>query len=232
MVNRIQQIDPHFSVNQIKTKQVVWEDWTENWKQNFATFRVEPNIIVAPDWEEPQVQPGEQLIKISPKMAFGTGHHETTQLILSLLPANLDRGMQVLDAGTGSGILAILAAKLGAGHVTAFDTDPVAVENARENTELNSVKNKIDIYTGYLSDGLKNKYDLIMANINRNVLLDLCVQWSDYIQPGGKLILSGILETDEDIIRSAYEKKNWQYLNKKQKGEWIALVFSYSASNA
>ncbi|MBN2426525.1 MAG: 50S ribosomal protein L11 methyltransferase [Calditrichaceae bacterium] len=218
---------PMIGINDIKKQTVGWENWNENWKQNFASFRVPPNIIVAPEWENPKLAGNEIVIKISPKMAFGTGHHETTQLILSLLPVYVLSESAVLDAGTGSGILAILAAKSGAQKVVAFDNDPVAIENALENVDLNGVKQQVRLIRGSLEDIPVQKFNLILANINRNVLLDLRDKWPDYITPDGKLILSGILDQDEKVIRDAYENDNWQYIDKKQQGEWIALVFSY-----
>ncbi len=228
LLKKIQQLDPGISDASILTEPIKWEDWTENWKKNFTAFKIEPNIIVAPDWENPELDPEEVLIKINPSMAFGTGHHETTQLILSLIPNHMVNGMKVLDAGTGSGILAILAAKLGAARITAFDNDAVAIKNSIENAEINTVRDKIDFYTGYLSDLPKTQYDLIVANINRNVLLELSNQWSEYCKPYGKIILSGILENDEENIRKAYEKSGWSYLKSEKKGDWLAIIFNYS----
>ena len=201
-------------------------DWNENWKDNFKTFRVSDTISISPDWENENPEPGVINLIISPKMAFGTGHHETTQLLLLLLDKFLCDGDAVLDAGCGSGILAIFAAKKGAGSVVAFDNDPVAMRNVAENIMLNQVETEFETFTRQLSDITPQPFDLIVANINRNVLLDLSGQFHHYISAGGKLMISGLLEEDEQQIRSAYRKQNWRVIDRQQKNEWIALVLT------
>lgn len=201
-------------------------DWNENWKVNFKTFQLSNTISISPDWEQVDQKKGEINLRISPKMAFGTGHHETTQLLLILLDKYVQNGDTLLDAGCGSGILAIFAALKGAGSVVAFDNDSVAMLNVEENLMLNKVDAEIEICTGQLDDLLPQPFDLIVANINRNVLLDLAGQFQNYITPDGKLMLSGLLKEDEQQIRSAYRKKDWRVIERQQKNEWIALVLT------
>ena len=225
----IKQDYPEFTEEGFALSNVENQDWNEKWKENFKPLRISDRLIVLPEWEEYQKQPGEETIIINPKMAFGTGHHETTRLILQLLPKYLNPGDSVLDAGTGSGILAVYAVKLGASSAAAFDNDPVAVENARENFKLNGVDDKINIFTGTASELTGTKYSLITANINRNVLLDLAEEMHNYISESGRLILSGLLEKDFGSIEQAYSKYNWFLIGKKQDGEWLALVFRRNA---
>jgi len=156
-------------------------------------------------------------------MAFGTGHHETTQLILDLMEDLIVPEMAVLDAGTGSAILAIYAALKGA-NVIAFDNDPDAIENGEENCGLNSVSSNINLFCTDLS-GIKTEiYDLIIANINRNVLLDLATPFLDYSASGKLLLLSGLLESDRETILKKYNHAGWELQKGKQKGEWVALL--------
>lgn len=216
-----------FEPSSIQIRDIPFQDWTESWKENFKLFHLTKNIIIKPDWEAYQPKNDEIVITISPKMAFGTGHHETTQLVMMMLQKYLKKGHHVLDAGTGSGILAILAAKLGAIEITAFDNDPVALENTKENFSLNSIELKPRIICGTLDDIQKSKNDIILANIDRNVLLDLPEKFIDFLKPGGILILSGLLSRDEDKILTTYEEFNWQVLEKDQKGAWLALALTH-----
>ncbi|MGD9897751.1 MAG: 50S ribosomal protein L11 methyltransferase [Calditrichaceae bacterium] len=215
---------PEHGETNIETLDLPDEDWNEAWKESFKTFHLGENIVVKPDWDSYSPNPGETVITIAPKMAFGTGHHETTQLILMMLEKYLRADQSLLDAGTGSGILAIYGAMLGANPVVAFDNDHVATENTLENAGLNGVSEKITCFTGELIDAGKDRFDMIVANINRNVLLDLASGFFGFLKPGGKLILSGLLIVDEDVIMDAYRKNGWTMIHKEQRKEWMALV--------
>ncbi len=201
------------------------ENWNENWKRHFKPLTVGEHCVVVPEWERDFPAEGRHKIIISPKMAFGTGHHETTRLILSLLPDYVQQGMRVLDAGTGSGILAIHAIQLGAASVFAFDTDPAAIENAQENIALNRCSDVIETAVGGLQDVSHGPFALILANINRNVLLDLARDLFNRAGSGATLILSGLLESDSEMVRRAYETTGWRHKEERQMGEWMALVF-------
>lgn len=216
---------------QIVFKKIEPENWNENWKENFKIFRVGKRIIVKPDWESYKAIEDEIVVTIAPKMAFGTGHHETTQLILSLMENIIQPGMPVLDAGTGSAILAVYAALKEAGTIVAFDSDPEAIENAKENCALNDVSSKIKLYCDDLSGIAKKEYGLIVANINRNVLLQLATPFLGYSAQGNLLILSGLLETDYKDILKKYSEAGWQLQKSKKKGEWCALQFQNKGQN-
>ena len=137
---------PSFSAKDIYVVRFADQDWNKKWKEYFKPLRITPRIVVIPPWETYKGKVGEIVITIDPKMAFGTGHHESTQLIIAGLEKWLKEGMSVLDAGTGSGILAIIADKLGADSVMAFDNDPVALKNAFENAQLNGVSNTVNFF--------------------------------------------------------------------------------------
>lgn len=214
----------NISLNIIKT-----ENWNENWKENFKVFHLGENIIIQPDWANYQSKKNEYVITIAPKMAFGTGHHETTQLILKRLEKEMKAGLSVLDAGTGSGILAIYCALLKASKIVAFDNDPVAIENATENLALNGVLDKINLLSANLYDIKEEQFDLIIANINKNILIEFSSHFANYANSGTKLILSGLLDTDKKEIIECYEKNKWIHKNCDQLNEWISLQFVYSA---
>jgi ribosomal protein L11 methyltransferase len=199
------------------------ENWNENWKEYFKTFRLGKNIIIKPDWEVYEAEDEEKVVTIIPKMAFGTGHHETTRLILKQLEETVRPGMSVLDAGCGTAILAIYCAVMGAGKITAFDVDAVAVENARENIMLNQVADRICLRCATLQDINKEAYDLITANINRNVLLDLAAPFNAYTRPGTILLLSGLLHEDKDAVLQQYNREGWILEKSEQRAEWLSL---------
>ncbi len=212
--------------SEIALSELEAENWNENWKENFKPFHLTDSCVIVPDWEKDFDAGEAHKIIISPKMAFGTGHHETTQLILMLLPDYLEQEAKILDAGTGSAILAIHAMQLGAEMVLAFDNDPVAIENAHENVTLNGFENQIECYTGQLDIARGKEFDLILANINRNVLLSLAVEFAPYLASNGKLILSGLLESDFEIVSAVFEKEGFELIERKQRGEWLALVYT------
>lgn len=221
----IKSVIPEFSPDMSVISKIENEDWNIKWKENFKPFRIGEKIVIAPDWVERSPADNELWLTISPKMAFGTGHHETTQLILLAMEKFLSAGMSLLDAGTGSGILAIYAAMCGAGPVIAFDNDPVAVENTAENCRLNAVENKIRYFCGELSDLSVKKFDMIAANINKNALSSLAGQFRPFLKEKGILILSGLLKNDERQMLKIYEENSWQFVEKIQKNEWISLIF-------
>lgn len=194
------------------------ENWMENWKQYFKPVSIPPYTIL-PTWESVPSQ--SMPIWIEPKMAFGTGTHETTQLVAGELPTIVTAGDQVLDIGTGSGILAIIAEKCGADSVMALDIDPIAIENAQENCELNQCE-RITLLTGSLAD-VNDTFNVILANVNAVVLRELADVIIDRIAPGGTLLLSGILHGDTDLIKDAYEPL--RHIKTVKKSEWALMAF-------
>jgi len=169
-------------------------------------------------------QPGEIVLTIDPKMSFGTGEHQSTELIIKLLEKYVRPGICLLDVGSGTGILSIAAIKLGAAEAVAVDNDERCYENCKENCKLNSVTGKMKIVKGEISDIKKNNYDLIIANIQKDVLLDIADQIIEKLKPKGIAILSGLLMKDEKDIEQHYTETGFEPVETESMDEWIALV--------
>ena len=194
------------------------EDWHLMWQDNFQPVIVNKKLVIIPHWQVDS--PEDIVIKIKPGMAFGTGHHETTWLMLSQLMKHIEPGMSVLDLGTGSGILSIAAIKLGAENVDGVEFDLACEENFYENLRLNQVEVNIHYHHHDVLKWNKLDYDIILANINRKVIEDLIpmLQTSK-----GTILLSGLLTADYDAIEKLCQKHNLQVKEKIIKGEWICI---------
>ncbi len=199
------------------------QDWNEAWKKGFSPIDVADNFTVLPPWEP--LRKNRINIVIDPAMAFGTGHHETTRSCLELLnryapKVNKDR---FLDLGTGTGILAIAAAKLGFRQVTGVDTDRLAVDAAIKNIDLNH-SGGIDIREGSIAD-LSDSYDFIAANIISSVLVALAPQLASHLNPRGVTVVSGILSSQDDEVIEAMTHAGLKLIERYLDGKWISLVF-------
>ncbi len=194
-------------------------DWATAWKAYYKPMRIGKRLVVTPPWETPELGPDDLPIVVDPGMAFGTGSHPTTQLCLVALEQYVKPGMAIADVGTGSGILAIAAAKLGASSVAANDNDPLAVKIARENAAVNSVS--VDI-AETLPPG---PYAVVAANILADVIIGMAEQLASWTQPGGTLIASGIIDTREADVRRAVEAAGFTSKETRHQGEWVALIF-------
>lgn len=206
------------------------EDWADAWKVNFKPLAIGKKLLVTPSWEQPEGETDREVIILDPGMAFGTGGHETTRLcleclesILSALPDAQAAG-PVLDLGTGSGILAIAAAKLGIRQVDAVDIDPQAVSVAAENCRLNQVTQQVRCSTTPL-DRLGDGYSLILANILAEELVRLGPELASRLAPGGSLVLSGILAEREELVRNGYAALPLQFTASYSDGEWRCLQY-------
>lgn len=203
-------------------------NWNEEWEKSRDIIRVSDKIVIKPTFKDYNVQENEIVVTLDPKMSFGTGEHQTTRMMIQLIEKFMQPGMKVLDVGTGTGILAIAAVKLGASKAIAFDIDEWCIENSKENFELNNVTDKIEICLCTLNDIQEKDFDLIIANIQKNILLEMKTGISSRIKNLGILLLSGILHTDEyDIVRE-YQQLNFNLINKLQADEWLALAFKKS----
>lgn len=194
-------------------------DWANAWKAYYKPFRVGRRLVVTPPWESPELEADDIPLVIDPGMAFGTGSHPTTQLCLTALEDFVQPGMAVADVGTGSGILAIAAAKLGASPVAASDNDTLAVKIARENAAANGVSVTV---TEELPSGT---YDVLVANILADVIIGLAVDLIAPLVPGGLLIASGIIDTRETDVQSALHALGLSHVETRRQGEWVAIVF-------
>jgi ribosomal protein L11 methyltransferase len=200
------------------------QDWMQKWKEGFEAVEIGGRLIVAPSWKLPANSEGRTVVQIDPGMAFGTGTHETTRLCLEAIERHWQGG-SLLDVGTGTGILAIAAALLEPGsRVVALDIDPQAVEVARENMAINGVSSAIDLRPGQPDNVATHKFDLIVANLTAEVIIDLLDSLDRCLASGGKMILSGILEELGLDVERAIVDRGIQVTERRVAGEWCALV--------
>jgi ribosomal protein L11 methyltransferase len=204
-----------------RIEHVVGDAWRDAWRAYFKPLRVGERLVVRPSWEAYDAAPGDLVITLDPGQAFGTGTHESTQLILAALPAQLPAALRVLDVGTGSGILAIACLLLGAERVDAIDNDPLSISAAHENAEQNALRGRLLASETPLA-ALAGEYDLVLANIEARVLVPLAGELSARVAHGGKLLLSGLLHADADGVRAAYPE--FLELERPTRGEWCALI--------
>lgn len=208
------------------------EDWGRSWKEHFTPFPVRRRLIIAPSWSERPVPDGYHLIRIDPGMSFGTGHHATTRMCLEALEAFMEewpggRGPEVLDVGTGTGILAIAAATLGAGRVVAIDTDPQACEAAMRNLALNEAADRVQLLHGGVELlGPAMRFDLILANLDGKNLRGICDTLPTLLTPGGRVICSGVLVEEEAGVTAAMRAARLQVVARGCEGEWLSLTLA------
>ncbi len=214
----------------LEWRRVAEEDWASAWKAHFKPLKVTPRLVIAPPWDDYQPGPGEGVVIIYPGMAFGTGRHPTTLLCLRALEAVWDSGLprsanpwQVLDVGTGTGILALAAARLGA-EVLAIDIDPEAVAAALENVRLNQLLDRVWVEETPL-DFLREKFALILANITAPDLLHLAETLAGRLLSRGVLIISGFLESDAPALETRYLAQGLQKEGVLGQEDWVALIF-------
>lgn len=206
------------------TRETVHEqDWAENWKRYYKPFRAGERIVVKPSWEPYEPFPEDLVIEMDPGMAFGTGTHETTYMCLQMLERYVRPGSACIDVGTGTGILAIAAAKLGARDVLAIDLDEQAVAVAKENIQKNGMEQVVHAQAGDLLKDSVGKADVIVANIIADVICALCGPAKAHICPGGAFICSGIIrEREEDVLR-ALRHAGYAMDCRIARGEWVCL---------
>ena len=208
------------------------KDWINNWKEFFHQFYVD-DILIVPSWEEDKEEDKDKMIlHIDPGTAFGTGMHETTQLVIRQLKKYVTRGAEILDVGTGSGILGITALKLGAGHVVGTDLDPCAVSAVQDNKEANQIEDdSFDMMIGNIIDDVEvqnevgyERYDIVAANILADVLVPLTPVIVHQMKKGAYYITSGILDVKEEVVREAVEKAGLTLVEVTKQGEWVCVT--------
>lgn len=213
----------------LEMRSVADEDWSENWKKYYKPFRVGTRLLVKPTWEPYVPDEGDLIIELDPGMAFGTGTHETTNMCMRLLEKHLAEGMRVMDVGTGSGILAIAAAKLGAGEVLAIDIDPDAVKVAGENVALNKEQARVRVAAGDLVSGAAMPCDLAVANIVADAICMLAGPLTRHLTRGGLLVCSGIIREREPDVLDAARAAGYRVADRLEQGEWVALCLRNEA---
>lgn len=201
------------------------QDWATAWQKYYHPVRVTNLLTVVPQWEDYKpVSPNEKLIVLDPGMAFGTGTHPTTQLMLEALEFVVRGGESTIDVGTGSGVLAIAAKLLGAGQVDAYDVDDVAVKSARNNVELNPAAKDIHLGVNSLLDGIHTQKDLIVANILAEIIIPLIPQAFENLKPGGHFLTSGIINDKFDEVRNAEAKQGFIIDQTMRMKDWYGII--------
>lgn len=233
-------------VSELRVKPLQEEDWANAWKEHYKIQRLGERTVIVPSWLEYEPQAGDVVLRLDPGMAFGTGLHPTTQLCIVFMEKYVTPDTSVLDLGCGSGILAIAAALMGANTVLGLDTDPIAVEATVQNAQVNGVEKQIQAAEGSLGVGAsfghwlgasavpgQHEYasitpdatcDLIVANIIAKVLVAVAPDMHTALKPGGILISSGIIAEREDEVALAYAAMGFERLERRQQGDWVALV--------
>ena len=200
------------------------EDWSEVWKRFYKPFRAGSRLVVKPTWELYEPKPDDLVMEIDPGMAFGSGTHETTGMCLELLEQVMKPGDRVMDVGTGSGILAIGAALLGAEDVLAVDIDPTAVKVARENIAQNHLEGRIRAVAGNLLEGIEGECEICVANIIADIICLFAEPLNSHVVPGGLFICSGIIKEREQDVVKALNEADYTILEIRRKGEWVAIL--------
>ncbi len=215
------QLVNHSMISQVSKEVIPHQNWNEAWESAFQPVEIDKKVRVRALFHRPDPSFAHELV-IQPKMSFGTGHHATTRLILEELVAQPPIGMRLLDMGCGTSILSILADKLGAIAVDAVDNDPQCVENSIENIALNHCHNvSVHLLHEFNSDNL---YDVIIANIQRNVLLEQMPLYARLSHPGTRLWLSGIMEYDKNVVMACAKECNFRLIKEKILAPWVLLI--------
>lgn len=201
------------------------EDWAESWKQYYKPIPL-GKVTIVPAWESYEASEGEVIIRMDPGMAFGTGTHETTRLVMKIMQDEIHGGERVLDVGTGSGILSICASKLGAKSCNAYDIDPVAVKIAKENAEADGCDN-ITVGVSDLLRGVDRsggKYDFCVANIVADIIIRMLPDIKDYLTDDAPLILSGIISMRADDVRASIAENGFRIIREEKENDWLAIM--------
>lgn len=208
----------------VRTRWLSEEDWAHSWKEFFPVLRVSPRLVVCPTWRSYRPRHGEAVIRLDPGMAFGTGQHPTTLMCLRALEELLRPGMAVLDLGTGSAILALAAARLGATSVLALDIDPQAAAVARENVRLNGLEAVVQVEEGGLDQAPSAAFDLAMANISAAVIVEVAPALAEALRPGGVLIVAGFSAESAERVSTALARTGLLVERALADGDWRAHI--------
>ena len=208
----------------VSWKAVADEDWSETWKEFFHTEKIGARTVIKPTWEEYEAKAGEIVVELDPGAAFGTGQHATTSLCIRALEELVRPGMTVFDVGTGSGVLAIVAAKLGAKRVEAVDFDPVAVRVTRENVRQNGAEDVVRTERSDLLKSVEGEADLIIANIIADIIVRLFGEVKGSLAAGGTMLLSGIIEDRLADVVEAAGRHGFSVEKIEQEKGWAAVI--------
>lgn len=210
---------------EVETAQVDEEDWATAWKKYYYPTKVGEKLVVCPSWESYTPEEDEVVLVMDPGMAFGTGTHDTTRLCMQLLEQYVGVQTELLDIGTGSGILAVAALLLGAKRAVGVDIDEVAVRVAQTNAQRNGVTDRVTFHAGDLADKVSGRFPIISANIVADVIIRLTPSLAQLLTEDGVFIASGIIDSREADVLAALEQAGYRLVNRRDSGGWVALAF-------
>ncbi|MEC1179893.1 50S ribosomal protein L11 methyltransferase [Metasolibacillus meyeri] len=217
--------DINIGENLLTTNEVREEDWATAWKQYYHPVKISERFTIVPTWEDyTPVSTDELIIELDPGMAFGTGTHPTTVMCLQALEKVVQEGHSVVDVGTGSGVLSIGAAMLGAKSVHALDLDEVAVRSAQENIQLNKVEHIAEVFHGNLLDTVKEPADIVVANILAEIIMSFTDDAFSIVKPGGVYVTSGIIGAKKDDVKATLEASGFQVEEVLMMEDWVAII--------
>ena len=203
------------------------EDWQDEWKKYFHTVNITDNIVIKPSWDEYEPESSEIVIEIDPGLAFGTGTHETTSLCVEFLEKYVKGKEKLLDIGCGSGILMLIGKKLGVKKVVGIDIDEKVRDVVLENFYKNGINDDFEVIIGNLVDDVNEKYNLVVSNILVDVLEKLLEDIEKILEKGATVIFSGILNGKEEVFVKKAENYNLKQIDRREKNNWVSLVFKY-----
>ncbi|ADC50724.1 MULTISPECIES: 50S ribosomal protein L11 methyltransferase [Alkalihalophilus] len=210
--------------NSVQLAEVNEEDWATAWKKYYKPVKISKSITITPTWEDYTPTEDEMIIELDPGMAFGTGTHPTTVLCIQALESVMQGGEEVIDVGTGSGVLSIAAAKLGAKRVIGLDLDQVAVDSAALNVELNQVHDTVTVRQGNLLEQIDGSYDLVVANILAEVIVQFVQDAAAILKPGGAFITSGIIKRKKQEVKDSLVSAGFTIDEVIEMDDWVAII--------
>ncbi|HAC20112.1 MAG TPA: 50S ribosomal protein L11 methyltransferase [Dehalococcoidia bacterium] len=216
------------TISPLKEKYVEEEDWQNAWKEHFHPLRIGRHLVICPTWRTVETSESDILIHLDPGMAFGTGHHPTTRTCMEILERDTKPGDRILDVGCGSGILSVVAVKVGATSALGLEIDPVAARAGEENVRINGIEDKVQIVQGTLPSPLAEarSFDIVAANISAKVVTDLAQHLIDSVAIGGKLIAGGIIEPHVEDVTKALNAVGASIDETFIDGDWVTLLAS------
>lgn len=212
------------SLGQVTVSEVNDADWAENWKRYYKPVRIGDKIVIKPSWEAFEPKEGDIVVELDPGMAFGTGTHETTILCVEALEKYVKKDAIVYDVGCGSGILSIVAAKLGAKKVIGIDIDDLSVKTSKENVKINGVEEIVEIVKGNLLDNVSGKADIIVSNIIAEIIINMIPNLKDYLIHNGIFIASGIITEKLEKVKEALVNNGFSIVEEKTMNDWAVII--------
>ncbi|SER83544.1 50S ribosomal protein L11 methyltransferase [Psychrobacillus sp. OK032] len=224
-INNLQNFNIDLGHNHVTVQEVDEEDWATAWKKYYHPVKISNRFTIVPTWEDyERVNTDELIIELDPGMAFGTGTHPTTVMCLQALEKTVQIGSSVIDVGTGSGVLSIGAAKLGAASIHALDLDEVAVQSAKENIALNKVNDIVQVTHGNLLDNVNEQADIVVANILAEIIMTFTNDAYSIVKDGGLFITSGIIATKKEDVRNSLQQAGFEIEEVMMMEDWVTII--------